>query len=367
MKQYCAAPALCRIFSGLVFALGIATFFSASAALGQLDQGTLTGIVTDTTKAAIPGADVTITNVDTNLRLHAKSDGSGVFTFTPIKIGKYSVSVTAPGFERTTQQNVQIDVQGDVNVPIVLHPGSVSETVTVTDAPPLMQTQDATVGTTFTTEEVNDTPLNSRNWIYMAQMTAGTAPAMDSATEASGNGDFSANGQRPSQNDFTLDGIDNNMNTVDLRSGQSYAIRPPPDAIAQFRISTTSFSAQFGHSAGAIFNASVKSGTNQIHGDFWEYFRNTAMDATDWEDLVKDQYHENQFGMTIGGPIWRDHIFYFGDVEANASSSARRTPPSAFRVCWSARETSMSSRTRRLPARRSQSCCMSRLLLARCR
>ena len=318
MSQDAVARIMRRILGRVcLFLFVLPAFCGASRAFAQMDQGTITGVVQDTTKAAIPGASVTLVNRDTNLTLHGKTDGSGVYVFTPIKIGTYSVSASFPGFEQTTQQNIVVDVQSNVDVPITLHAGNVSETVTVTTAPPLLQTQSAVVGTTFTNAEVNNTPLNSRNWIYMAQLVPGVAPSTDGNTEASGNGDFSANGQRPGQNNFTLDGIDNNINTVDLRGGASYAIRPPPDAIAEFRLSTTNFSAQFGHSAGALFNASIKSGTNQIHGDVWEYFRNTALDAEDWEDLVKDVYHENQFGATIGGPIWKDHIFYFGDGEAN--------------------------------------------------
>ena len=125
------------------------------------------------------------------------------------------------------------------------------------------------------------------------------------------------------------------MNVDDFQNGASYNVRPPPDALAEFKIDTSNYSAEFGHSAGAVLNASIKSGTNQIHGDVWEYVRNTAFDAADWDSAggVVPAYHENQFGATLGGPIWKNKLFYFGDAEANriafAQPNASLTVPTA--------------------------------------
>lgn len=249
------------------FALG-----SSPAKAQFLDQGALTGVVQDLSGAVIPGAEVTLTNPDTSFTQTTQSNASGVYVFSPIKIGTYAVTVKAQGFQQITQKNIGVNIGQRANVNITLKPGAVSETVTVTDAPPLLQTQDSSTGQTFTTQEIDDTPLNSRNAIYLAQLAPGVNPSMGS--RARGTGDFDANGMRAEQNNFVLDGVDNNSVTQDYLGGASYVINPPPDALAQFKVSTSNYSAEYGHSAGALVSASVKAGTNQIHGDLWEYFRN---------------------------------------------------------------------------------------------
>ncbi|HEY3987666.1 MAG TPA: carboxypeptidase-like regulatory domain-containing protein [Acidobacteriaceae bacterium] len=291
----------------------------AGTASAQVDQGAITGTVTDNTGAIVPGAQVTLTATDTGLTLQSKSNSSGNYTFSPIKIGNYTVSATAKGFQTTSRQNVHVDAQQRLQVNLALSLGQVSQTVTVTSAVALLQTQSSAVGQVIDTKTINDTPLNGRNWVYIAQLTAGVAPPFGN-TRGSGTGDFVANGQRAEQNNFILDGVDNNTNLVDFLNGSSFVIRPPPDALAEFSLQTSNFSAEFGHSAGAVLNASIKSGTNQIHGDLWEYFRNTNLDATNWNALVNPPYHQNQFGATLGFPIWKNKLFYFGDIEANRIS-----------------------------------------------
>ncbi len=301
--------------------IALLLLFSAPAVFAQLDQGTITGVVQDTSNAAVPAAQVTLTDTDTGLVLQSKANGSGIYVFSPVKIGNYKVSATAPGFQTTTQQNLHLDMQQRLNVVLVLKLGAVSETVTVTGAPPLLQTQEGSVGQVISARAINDTPLNGRNWVYIAQLTAGVAPPFGH-TRGSGTGDFIANGTNPEQNNFILDGVDNNTNLVDFLNGASYVIRPPPDALAEFKIDTGDYSAEFGHSAGAVVSASIKSGTNQIHGALWEYFRNTVLDATNWNALTVPPYHENQFGATLGFPIIKNKLFYFGDAEANRISIA---------------------------------------------
>jgi len=283
-----------------------------------LDQGALTGVVQDPSGAAIPGATVRLTSTETSLTLTTKTDGSGVYVFSPIKIGRYSITVAAPGFSQTTQQNVTVDLGQRANVSITLKPGGVNETVTVTSAPPLLQTQDSSNGQTFTSAEVNQTPLNGRNIVYLAQLAPGVVPSKGS--RANGTGDFDANGMRAEQNNFVLDGVDNNAVTQDYLGGTSYLINPPPDALAEFKVSTSNYSAEFGHSAGAVVNASIKSGTNNVHGDVWEYFRNDFLDAHDWvtaPSTPNPEYRQNQFGATLGFPLLKNHLFFFGDAQAN--------------------------------------------------
>jgi hypothetical protein len=283
---------------------------------GQVDQGAITGVVQDATGAVIPNAQVTLTDTDTNLELQDTTSSSGTYVFSPIKIGHYKVSATAPGFSTTSQENLQVDVQARLNIVLVLKPGATVTQVTVSTAPPLMQTEQASVGQVLTTTAINNTALNGRNWVYIAQLAAGVAPSLG-LSRGSSTGDFFANGQRATQNDFIMDGVDNNINNIDFMNGSSYAVRPPPDALSEFKVDTSNFSAEFGHSAGAVLNASIKSGTNNIHGSVWEYLRNTDLDARDWDALTVPKYIENQFGATLGFPLLRNRLFYFGDVEAN--------------------------------------------------
>jgi hypothetical protein len=289
------------------------------SATAQVDQGAVTGTVTDDTGAVVPQAKVTLTDVDTGLAFASTTNASGNYTFAPVKIGNYTMSVSAPGFESVTHAGLHVNAQQRLSVPIALKPGAVTQSVTVTDAPPLLETQSGAIGQVISTETINNTPLNGRNWVYIAQLTAGVAPPFGN-TRGSGSGDFVANGQRAEQNNFILDGVDNNTNLVDFLNGSSYVMRPPPDALSEFSLQTSNFSAEFGHSAGAVMSASIKSGTNQIHGDVWEYVRNTAFDAQNWNALTVPPYHQNQFGATLGFPILKNHLFYFGDLEANRIS-----------------------------------------------
>jgi hypothetical protein len=287
----------------------------------QTDQGAITGVVQDDQGALIPGAKVTLTATDTAFSLDRTTNGDGTFVFAPVKIGNYKLTASAPSFQTTVRENLHLDIQQRLNITLALKPGSVTEQVMVTTESPLLQTQTSDIGQVISTETINDTPLNGRNWVYIAQLTAGVAPPFGN-TRGSGTGDFVANGQSAEQNDFILDGVDNNTNLIDFLNGSSFVMRPPPDALAEFSLQTSNFSAEFGHSAGAVMNASIKSGTNQVHGDVWEYIRNTNLDAKNWNATTKGPYHENQFGATLGFPILKNHLFYFGDIEANRISIA---------------------------------------------
>lgn len=312
----------------MTLALAILLLAPARFALAQLDQGTITGVVQDESGAVIGGAIVTLTNVDEGLVLKAKTDGAGIYVFSPIKIGDYNVSASAPGFEKTTQTNLHLSMQQRLNVVVTLKPGSATETVTVTTEEPLMQTQESSIGQTVDTRTINSIPLNGRNWVFIAQLAAGADPPEGS--RGAGKGDFNANGQRAEENNFILDGIDNNANVVDFYNGASFVVQPPPDALAEMKVQTSDYSAEFGHSAGAVVSASIKSGTNSIHGSTWEYARNTAFDIHDWdnEELPVPAYHENQFGATLGGPVLKNRVFLFGDAQANRIRFAETTTES---------------------------------------
>ncbi len=306
-----------RLWIAVVIGL-LLSFFASIPALGQTDQGTITGTISDPSGAVIPNATVTLTNTDTGLVATKTTDASGVYTFSPIKIGNYKVSATAPSFSTTTQQNLHLDVQQRLAVNIELKAGQAAESIEVTAAPTLLQTEEASVGQVMSSRTINETPLSGRNWVFIAQLSAGVTPSAGS--RGAGKGDFEANGQRAEQNNFILDGVDNNNNVVDFLNGSSYIVRPPPDALSEFKVQTGNYSAELGHSAGAVINAALKSGTNQIHGNLWEYVRNDMFNARDWTNNAPGakvpKYRQNQFGATLGFPIIRDKLFFFGDAEA---------------------------------------------------
>src|SRR6202008_3307072 len=179
--------------------------------------------------------------------------------------------------------------------------------------------EEGSVGQVIGEKTINDLPLNGRNFTFLAQLGAGVnTPQADTRGNAA-SGAFSANGLRPSQNNYLLDGIDNNSNAVDFLNGTNFVVLPPVDAVQEFKVQTGDFSAELGRSAGAVLNATIKSGTNSFHGAAWEFFRNDVLDAADWFEnnagIKKGALRWNQFGATIGGPVIKNKIFFFGDYE----------------------------------------------------
>jgi hypothetical protein len=318
----------------LMVLIGLFCLGGVQSALAQIDQGAITGTITDANGSVIQGASVTLVNQDTNLSFTQKTESNGYFRFSPIKIGLYTLTVTAPGFETRKQENIRVDVSQTVGLNLSLKPGAVSETITVTSSPEI-QTEEASTGQVFSTETVNDMPLDGRNYVFVAQLTTGVAAPNQGYRQVAGAGDFTSNGNRVSQNNFVLDGVDNNSNMQDFLNGATYAVRPPPDALAEFKVESSDYSAELGHSTGAAINASIKSGTNKYHATLWEYLENDRMNAADYFDTTgKTSYHQNQFGADIGGPILRDKLFFFADAQGTrisaynpASSAGARTVP----------------------------------------
>lgn len=297
----------------------------ARLAQAQVDQGAISGIVTDSEQRVIPAATVTIVNEATNLTLTRQTGQSGAYIFSPIKVGPYTVTVKANGFRTEVRQNIKVNVSDNVGLNIALQPGEVSDTVTVTSTPEL-QTEEASTGQIFSAQVINDTPLNGRNYVFIAQLTTGVAAPNQGFTQVAGAGDFTSNGSRVSQNNFLLDGVDNNSNMQDFLNGATYAVRPPPDALEEFKVESSDYSAELGRGTGAAINASIKSGTNTIHGSLWEYFSSDRMNARDYFNTTgKTAFHQNEFGATLGGPIIKDKLFVFADAQGNRISQSN--PP----------------------------------------
>ena len=256
-------------------------FFQTPNVYGQVDQGAINGTITDTSGAVVPNAAVTLLNTDQGITLETKTNSSGGYAFSPVRAGHYTVTVTAQGFAKTTQKNLTVNVAQVLQVNVQVKLGATTETVEVNTAPPLLQTEEASVGQVISQQQVNNLPLNGRNFTFLAQLGAGMqTPQADTRGNAA-SGAFSANGLRPAQNNYLLDGIDNNSNAVDFLNGTNFVILPPVDAIQEFKVQTANFSAELGRSAGAVMNATIKSGTNSLHGAAWEFFRNDMLDAAD--------------------------------------------------------------------------------------
>lgn len=304
---------ICRVHAVVLF--GILLFVS-SFARAQMDQGSIVGTIQDSTGAVIPNAVVHLENKATGFALDRNADAGGFFVFSPIKIGTYTVSVSHTGFAPVTVDGIVVTAASRVEVPVTLKPGSATTTVQVTSAPPALETDESSTGATISANAIVEMPLLDRNPMFITQMTPGVVPS-EQTSRGSGTGDFSANGQRPYQNNYILDGIDNNSVIVDLANGSSYVIKPIPDGIAEFTVQASSYSAEFGHGGGAVVNVSTKSGANQLHGSLWEFWRNDILNARDYFETTKPEYRENQFGGTLGGPIIPNKLFIFGDVEAN--------------------------------------------------
>ena len=235
-----------RVAVGAALACLCFVLLQGRSAFGQVDEGAITGTVLDTSGAVVPNAQVTLKNTDVGLTLETKSSASGSYTFSPLRIGHYTVTVTAPGFATTTQKNLTLQVAQVLQVNVQLKLGQASETVEVSTAPPLLQTEEASVGQVIGSQEVNALPLNGRNFTFLAQLGAGMqTPQADTRGNAA-SGAFSANGLRPAQNNYLLDGIDNNSNAVDFLNGTNFVVLPPVDAIQEFKVQTADFSAELG-------------------------------------------------------------------------------------------------------------------------
>ncbi|MGO8791545.1 MAG: carboxypeptidase regulatory-like domain-containing protein [Terriglobia bacterium] len=304
---------------------------------GQRESGAIQGTVSDQSGAVIPGVKVTLTSEETGFTLSTLTQSGGTYVFNPIKIGTYAVAAEYQGFEKEVRPHVTVNVQQQVVVDFALHPGLVTQTIEVTSAVPLLQTQSPTVGQVVGSQQVNDLPLNGRNFTFLAQTTAGVTQMQQDSRGFGASGGFSANGVRSESNNYLLDGIDNNNDSQDYLNGTYYVALPPVDAIAEFKVETANYSAEFGRAGGAVLNATLKSGTNQFHGDAFEFLRNDKLDAADFftnvAGLSKGEFRQNQFGFTAGGPIKKNKTFVFGDYQGTRIRQAliyQETVPTAL-------------------------------------
>ncbi|MGB7137551.1 MAG: carboxypeptidase regulatory-like domain-containing protein, partial [Acidobacteriaceae bacterium] len=286
----------------------------------QIDTGDITGTVTDAQGAVLVNATVQIRNEATGYTDSQPTRQDGSFHFTAVRIGTYTVSVEQSGFEKLVHEHVTVAIQQNVVLNLSLKIARTSSTVEVTTGQSTLQTEDASVSQTITAREINALPLNGRNYTLLAQLAPGTTTTYyDSGHGEVESGTFTANGIITTFNNYLLDGISNNNDTADFGNGTSYAIKPPPDALAEFTVETANYSPEYGRSGGAVLNAVTKSGQNQFFGDLWEFNRNSFFDANDFflnhANQPRPAFNRNQFGGSLGGPIYRNKTFFFMDYE----------------------------------------------------
>jgi len=307
-----------RHLFALLLGLLLVAVFATNRLSAQIDSGGITGTVQDSSSAVVAGAKVTLTNDATNVSAVTQSTSTGTYVFDGVKPGTYTIEVESGGFQKYVTHGVNVHVQQVLTVDIPLIAGTVNQQVEVTAATPLLQTENAALGQTVGSQTVNNLPLNGRNWVSLAQLSAGvaTAPVTQPSTNAgqTGSAYFSVNGVNLWQNDIRLNGINDNIEVYGgSKIGTNATITPPPDAIQEFKLQSGDFNAEFGHSTGGIVNAVTKSGTNQLNGDLWEYFRNDALQANDYFSNQNGrpiaEYRQNQFGGTVGGPVFIPKIY----------------------------------------------------------
>src|SRR5947199_9447310 len=306
-----------------LFAIAVSLLLCAPAR-AQVDTGTILGTVKDQSGGVLPGATVTITHEAQALTLTSVTREDGTYIFTPIRTGTYAIEVDFPGFKKAGRRGVTVGIQQQARVDFTLETGALSETVLVTGDSPLLQTGSGTIGQTLKSEVITELPINGRDYTILARLATGVVPPQPGARAPLM---FSANGVRPAQNNYLLDGIDNNTSNVDFLSGVAYIVEPPVAAVDEIKILTRSFSAEYGRAGGAVLNTTLRSGTNQLRGSVWEFNRNDALNANDVfanrASIKKGEYLSNQYGFTAGGPMIGAKTFWFADYEGSLIKQAR--------------------------------------------
>lgn len=287
----------------------------------QVDTGSISGTLTDPTGAVIPGAQVTITQTDTNIKTVVSTDASGFYLAPALRPGAYRVTAAKEGFKPEARAGIDLRVQDRLQIDFALQVGSAASEVTVTTAAPILESETSSLGQVIQEKTITDLPLNGRNFIQLATLTAGTLPS----TRTAERDNFISNGARAVQNSYLLDGIDNKNRILGFDKSSAQTIQPIIDAIQEFKVETSTFSAEFGQAAGGVVNVTMKAGTNSFHGNLFEFLRNSYLDATPYFQPAgggKPIFIQNQFGATFGGPIFKDRTFFFGAWQSSREENA---------------------------------------------
>ena len=279
--------------------------------------GSILGTVRDSTQAVVVGASVVATNLETNLEKDTQTDSSGQFRLLALPVGRYKLTISAPGFQQYTQTGIELNVNDQIRADVSLQVGNVQQQVFVEANAVQVETENTQLGQVIETKKILALPLNGRSYVDLLGLQAGVAPASTGSIQqdrpVSGGlsaGNVSVNGQRETANAFLVNGGD-----VSEGRNMGTAIIPNLDSIAEFRLITNSFDAEYGKFSGSVMNAITKSGTNGFHGSAFEFLRNDKLDARNFFDPSKSTLKRNQFGYAIGGPAIKNKLFWFTDYQ----------------------------------------------------
>jgi carboxypeptidase family protein len=294
--------------------LGVCLLGAVPASKAQSTGGRIRGTVTDPSGGAVAGAKVTLLNEDTHATRETQTSATGEYLFLEVPVGSYEVDVTGTGFKRYERKGIVLVLNEIASVDIALQVGGSTETVEVTGAPPVIDTTTTQLGAVMTDQSIRELPLSTRNTYQLLQLQPGVQSQLgaDLFYGSDNPGVVSVNGGRGRSNNYMVNGGDGNDIFVN-----GPAIQPSPDAIEEFRVLTNTFDAEYGRNSGSIVNVVTKAGTNNIHGDVYEFFRNKVLNTKGFFDPSVPDYQQNQFGATLGGPIKKDKTFIFGSYEGN--------------------------------------------------
>ncbi len=310
----------------VVYRLPYLLLLLAASMFAQRDLGTITGTITDPQGAAVPSAKITITEDATGLVYEVQASAAGDYIRPLLKPGTYTVTAEAAGFRRVAQKNVVITGGDRVGVNPTLTVGDVTQSIEISAEAPLLQTENTTLGANLSSKNLTQLPLGGqRIFTFLARLSPGVIPAENGARDAVGGG-FSANGVRSNgQNNFLLNGVDNNVNVIDFLNQTAYVVGPSVEAIGEMQILTNGYNAEYGRGAGGVLNVNLKSGTNEIHGALWEILQNDKLDANRWEfnkaGSARGPFKQNQYGASAGAPIIKNRLFIFGDYQGTRIAS----------------------------------------------
>src|SRR5829696_3333398 len=323
-----------RVLSSLIAVIATTATITVIPAAGFAQAtGSITGLVTDQSGAVMPGVTVEATNAGTGVMRNSVSGADGFYSLPLLQPGRYNLKATLPGFKPVLREGVDVSVGDTSRADIKLVVGGVEESVTVAAETPLVETSHATLGITIDHQKVVELPLNGRNFTQLGTLIPGVVAPPGGLGGAAGDATpggfgaatsgFNVNGMRNQSNNFLLDGASNNdtFNT-------GFVMRPPPDAIQEFKIQTHSYSAEFGRNSGSVVNVVTRGGTNQFHGAAWEFNRDDALQARNFfapANQAKPKLKQNQFGGSLGGPVVKNRFFGFGYYEGYRNTRGNTT------------------------------------------
>ncbi len=308
-----------RRWGRVILACAALLVFNPFTAFAQFDTAVVLGTVKDGSGGVIPGATITLKNTETGITATTHADDNGNYQFLNVKIGPYDVTAAQDGFTSAVAKNVGVAVNARQRVDLTLQVGALSDEVLVTSGAQLLETDSSERGQVIERQQIVNLPLNGRSYASLALLSTGVLESNQNGIGTSGReGSFNVNGLRNTANNFQLDGVDNNAYGTSNQGFSNQVIQVSPDAVAEFKVQTNNYSAEYGRSGGAVVNASYRSGTNELRGSVWEFHRNTALNAVGFFKPTggsQPSLIRNQFGFVAGGPIARDRSFFFMDYE----------------------------------------------------